>query len=65
MQVNETLVDAQLVAVPSLGTLTVRGLTGGNLKDLGRQTNGTLASDLFRTVNGVAAGTVENVSRDY
>lgn len=29
-----------LVAVPGLGTLTARGLTGGDLEDLGGETNG-------------------------
>lgn len=29
---NETLVDAHLVLVPGLGTLTARGLTGGDVE---------------------------------
>lgn len=39
---NETLVDAHLVQVPSLGTLTARSLTGGDLEVLGRQADGAL-----------------------
>lgn len=29
-----------LVAIPGLGTLTARGLTGGDLEDLGGETDG-------------------------
>ena len=36
VQVDEALVDAHLVHVPGLGTLTVGGLTGGDLENLGR-----------------------------
>lgn len=32
---DETLVDAHLVLVPGLGTLTVGGLTGGDVEGLG------------------------------
>ena len=35
VQVDETLVDAHLEHVPGLGTLTVGGLTGGDLEVLG------------------------------
>lgn len=34
--------DAHLVGIPGLGTLTVRSLTGGDLKVLGRKADGTL-----------------------
>lgn len=34
--------DSHLVGVPSLGTLTVRGLSGGDLQDLGWHSNWTL-----------------------
>jgi hypothetical protein len=40
VEVDETLVDAHLVHVPGLGTLTVRRLTGGDLEVLGRETDG-------------------------
>lgn len=36
---NQTLVDAHLVGVPGLGTLTVGGLTGGDLEGLGGKTD--------------------------
>lgn len=35
VQVDEALVDAQLEHVPGLGTLTARGLAGGDLQVLG------------------------------
>ena len=35
IQVDKTLVDAHLVHVPGLGTLTIGCLTGGDLEDLG------------------------------
>jgi hypothetical protein len=37
-----TLVDAHLKGVPGLGTLTARGLAGGDLEALGGQTDGAL-----------------------
>ena len=40
MEVDEALVHLQLVAIPGLGTLTARGLTGGNLEVLGGETDG-------------------------
>lgn len=47
--------DAHLVLVPGLGTLTVGGLAGGDLKGLGGQTDGAL--DLQR----LGAGTVDQL----
>lgn len=44
---NEALVDAQLVAVPGLGTLTARRLTGGDLEGLGGETNGALDAEVL------------------
>jgi len=35
VQIDQALVDAHLVQVPGLRTLTVRGLTGRDLEDLG------------------------------
>ena len=37
---DETLVDAHLVLVPGLGTLTIRGLPGADLEVLGGKANG-------------------------
>lgn len=39
---DQTLVDAHLVQVPGLGTLTARGLAGGDLEVLGGQADGAL-----------------------
>jgi len=41
-QVDQSLVDPHLVSVPSLGTLTTGGLSGGVLEDLGGESNGSL-----------------------
>ena len=50
--------DAHLVAVPSLGTLTARGLTGGDLEGLGRQTDGALDTQVL------ALGALEDLGAD-
>jgi hypothetical protein len=42
VEIDQTLVDSHLVSVPGLGTLTVRGLTGGDAKDLGWETDWSL-----------------------
>jgi hypothetical protein len=55
---DETLVDAHLVLVPGLGTLTVGGLTGGDLKGLGGKTDGTL------DMEGLGASTVDELGAD-
>lgn len=55
---DETLVDAHLVLVPGLGTLTVGGLAGGDVQGLGGQTDGAL--DLER----LAASTVDELLAD-
>lgn len=47
VQVDEALVDAHLVGVPGLGTLTARGLTGGDLEVLGRKTDGALDAEFL------------------
>jgi hypothetical protein len=51
-------VDAHLVLVPGLGTLTVGGLAGGDVQGLGGQTDGAL--DLKR----LAASTVDELLAD-
>ena len=50
--------DAHLVLVPGLGTLTVGGLTGGDVQGLGGQTDGTL------DLQGLGAGTVDKLRAD-
>lgn len=47
MEVDETLVDLELVPVPSLGTLTTGSLTGGDLENLGGETDGALDAKLL------------------
>jgi len=48
VQVDQTLVDAHLVHVPGLGTLTAGGLTGRDLEGLGWQAHGALDAELLR-----------------
>lgn len=55
---DETLVDAHLVLVPGLGTLTVGGLTGGDVQGLGGQTDGAL------DLQGLGASTVDQLLAD-
>lgn len=50
--------DAHLKLVPGLRTLTVGGLTGGDVKGLGGQTNGAL------DLEGLGAGTVDELRAD-
>jgi hypothetical protein len=52
---DETLVDAHLVLVPGLGTLTARGLTGGDVEGLGRETDRAL------DLEGLGAGTFDQL----
>lgn len=52
---DQTLVDAHLVLVPGLGTLTVGGLTGGDVQGLGGKTDGAL------DLEGLGAGTVDEL----
>lgn len=58
-----TLVDAHLVRVPSLGTLTARGLAGGDLQVLGGQADGALDTELLvlRTVDELLADLLEGL----
>ena len=50
--------DAHLVLVPGLGTLTVGGLTGGDVQSLGGKTDGTL------DLEGLGASTLDQSSAD-
>jgi hypothetical protein len=58
VEVDEALVHLELVAIPGLGTLTARGLTGGDPEDLGGETDGSLDLELL------VLGTVDEVVRD-
>jgi len=55
VEVDETLVDLHLESVPGLGTLTARSLTGGDLQDLGGESDGAFDSQLL------VLGTVDEV----
>lgn len=44
---DEALVDAHLIGVPGLGTLTARGLAGGDLEVLGGETDGALDAEVL------------------
>lgn len=46
LDVDDSLVDAHLVRVPGLGTLTVGGLTGGDLQNLGGDADRALGVEL-------------------
>lgn len=39
--------NPHLEAIPSLRTLTTRGLTGSDLKDTGRETDGALDAEVL------------------
>lgn len=55
---NETLVDAHLEAVPGLGTLTARGLAGGDLEGLGGQADGAGDAEVL------GLGALDELGRD-
>lgn len=59
MQVDESLVDSHLVGVPSLGSLSVRGLSGGNLENLGRESDRSLHAQFL------ALCSVDQVGTDF
>lgn len=50
--------DSHLVAVPGLGALTTRGLAGGDLEDLGGETDGPLDAEVL------ALGALDQLRRD-
>ena len=60
---DEALVDAHLVAVPGLGTLTARGLAGGDLEGLGGQADGTLVAEVLglSTLDDLSADLLEGL----
>jgi hypothetical protein len=47
VEIDETLVDAHLETIPGLGTVTARGLTGGDTENLGGETDGSLNLELL------------------
>jgi hypothetical protein len=58
VEVDEALVDAELVEIPGLGTLTTRGLAGGDLEVLGGQADGALDGE------ALAAGALNELGAD-
>ena len=46
-KINDSLVDSHFKVIPSVGTFTARGLTGGDTEDLGGHTDGTSNLDLL------------------
>jgi hypothetical protein len=57
LKIDQTLVDAHLKAIPGVGTLTARGLTGGDTKSLGRKTDRSGMDEvlLLGTTNEIGA----------
>lgn len=55
--------DAHLEAIPGLGTLTARGLAGGDLEGAGRKTDGALDAELLalRAVDQLTADLLEGL----
>ena len=47
MQVDESLVNAHLEAIPCLGTFSVGGFSGGDPEDLGRHSDGSLNTEVL------------------
>lgn len=46
VEIDESLVDSHLKVIPGLGTLTVRGLSGGDVKNLGGESDGALDANV-------------------
>jgi len=59
VEVDETLVDLHLKSVPGLGALTTRSLTGGDLQNLGGESDGALDSQLL------VLGTVDEIVAEF
>lgn len=58
LNVDQTLVNAHLIGIPGLRTLTIRSFTGGDLENLGGETDGALGVKLS------LLGTGDDVVRD-
>ncbi len=57
MQINQPLVNPHLKGIPSIGTLSTGGLTGGNSKLLGGHTNGSRNLELLGDSRTLEVGT--------
>lgn len=60
LDVDDTLVDAHLIGIPGLGTLTVRSLSSGDLQYLGRQSDGAgnRVGDILGALNQLGASSL-------
>jgi len=59
MQVDQTLVDSHLEAIPGLGTFTARRLAGGDTEDLGGKADWALDLELL------VLGALDQVAADF
>lgn len=57
--IDDTLVDAHLEAIPGVGTLTARRLAGGDAENLGGHARGALNLDVL------VLGTTDEISAHY
>ena len=63
VDIDYSLVDSHLESVPSLGTLTARWLTGGDLKKLGGDAHGSLGlvALVLGSSNDLSAGSLKRL----
>ena len=63
MDVDDSLVDAHLEAVPGLGTLTAGGLAGSDSEDLGGNADGSLGlvALVLSSCDNLRAGALEGL----
>jgi hypothetical protein len=59
VQVDETFVDLELIAVPSLGTFSAWCFSSGDLQDLGGETDRSFDAEL------PAFGSIDQIASDY
>lgn len=59
VDVDDTLVDAHLEAIPGVGTLSAGGLAGGDAEDLGGHAGGSLDLDTL------ILSSTDEISADY
>ena len=64
VDVNDALVDTHFIGIPGLRTLTVRSLSGGDPKVLGRKSDRTLERDLVVVLVLEVVGTLDDISSD-
>jgi hypothetical protein len=52
VKINQPLVNPHFISIPSLGTLTIGSLPGGDLEDFGGQSNGSLDFEILVLCTG-------------